>query len=346
MNDQNLNPTTENHEFPTTPIVTVLGGGSWATALVKILSEGDVKINWWIRSKTDIEHLRKFRHNPRYLSSVMIDPLKVALFDDIKEAVNNASFLLLAVPAAFISEPLSHLTQDHFKGLRVISAVKGMIPQKNILVTELIEQEFGVPHKRIAVIGGPCHAEEVAMEKQAYLTIASGSRKFGHRFAEMLSCRFISAHSIKDVYGVEYCAVMKNIIAIACGIARGLNYGDNFQAVLVSNAMIEIKRFLKSAYNIKRELTSSAYLGDLLVTTYSQFSRNRTFGNMIGRGYSVKAAQMEMGMVAEGYYAVKSIQEISKDSAVEMPITLAVYNVLYERIAPFIEFQILKDKLR
>ncbi len=339
------NPELQN-EFPTSPTVAVLGGGSWATALIKILCEGDVKIQWWIRSKQDIEHIRKFKHNPRYLSSVMIDPTKVTLFEQVEKAVAGADYLLLAVPAAFITEALSKLKPADFENLRVISAVKGMIPIKNILVTELIEQEFGVSHKRIAVIGGPCHAEEVAMEKQAYLTIASGSKKFGYRFASMLKCRYINTHSIKDVYGVEYCAVMKNIIAIACGIARGLNYGDNFQAVLVSNAMLEIKRLLKSAYRIKRELSSSAYLGDLLVTTYSQFSRNRTFGNMVGRGYSVKAAQMEMAMVAEGYYAVKSIYEINRSFGVDMPITTAVYNVLYEKIAPFIEFQILKDKLQ
>lgn len=323
----------------------MIGGGSWATALIKILCEQDVKVHWWLRNENDIQHIKKYRHNPRYLSSVVIPPEKVKVSNDLEKVLDSADIIFLCVPAAFISEVFADLKPKHFKDKKIVSAIKGMIPQRNILITDLVEQDYEVSHKRVAAIGGPCHAEEVALERQSYLTIASPDIEFANEVAAMLQCRFIKAKSIEDLYGLEYCAVLKNIIAIACGIARGLNYGDNFQAVLVSNAMIEIKRFLKSVYKIKRQLSSSAYLGDLLVTAYSQFSRNRTFGNMIGRGYSVKAAQMEMNMVAEGYYAVKSIYEINKLHEVEMPITSAVYHILYDRISPIIEFQILENKL-
>lgn len=324
----------------------MIGGGSWATALIKILCEQqNVKIHWWLRNENDIQHIKKYKHNPRYLSSVVIPPEKVKVTNDLEKVFDSADVIFLCVPAAFISEVLIGLKPKHFKDKKIVSAIKGMVPQRNILITDLIEQDYEVPHKRVAAIGGPCHAEEVALERQSYLTIASPDIEFANEIASLLQCRFIKAKGIEDLYGLEYCAVLKNIIAIACGIARGLNYGDNFQAVLVSNAMIEIKRFLKSVYKIKRQLSSSAYLGDLLVTAYSQFSRNRTFGNMIGRGYSVKAAQMEMNMVAEGYYAVKSIYEINKLHEVEMPITSAVYHILYDRISPIIEFQILENKL-
>lgn len=328
--------------------IAVIGGGSWATALIKILTEkGQVKINWWLRSEDDREHITKFHSNPRYLSTVKVNPDLVKVFGEPKEALKEADAVLLAVPAAFILDAFTGLVAEDFKGKYVISSIKGMIPEHNILVTEYMENHFGVLHKDISVIGGPCHAEEVAMEKQAYLTIASTGKNFSELLADTMRCRYINTTTVKDVYGVEYCAVMKNIIAIACGIAHGLGYGDNFQAVLVANSMNEIKRFLKTVYKVKRDLTASAYLGDLLVTTYSQFSRNRTFGNMVGRGYSVKAAQLEMAMIAEGYYAVKAIHEISRQyEDLKMPITEAVYNILYERISPVVEFKILKDLLK
>ena len=221
-----------------------------------------------------------------------------------------------------------------------------MIPNENILVTQYVERKFRVPEEQFLIIAGPCHAEEIALEKQSYLTIGGNRVDKAQQFANLVKSRFVKSSVITDVQGAEYCAIMKNIIAIACGIARGLNQGDNFQAVLVSNAMQEIKRFIDVIQPLNRDLNASAYLGDLLVTTYSQFSRNRTFGNMIGQGYSVKSAQMEMNMVAEGYYAVKSIYEVNKRYKVNMPITKAVYHVLYERISPHVEFQILKDVLK
>ncbi|MBB6460971.1 NAD(P)H-dependent glycerol-3-phosphate dehydrogenase [Flammeovirga kamogawensis] len=335
-------------ELPNISKIAVIGGGSWATALVKILSDGGSStLHWWIRNQSDIDHIKQYHSNPRYLPSAKISTDKVIPFNNIKDAIKGANCILLAVPAAFVLDAIKDLTPEDFKDKYVISAIKGLIPDQHILVTEHIERNFGVHHKKVAVIGGPCHAEEVAMEKQAYLTIASGSKRFGTALADAMSNRYIKTTSIRDIYGVEYSAVMKNIVAISCGIAHGLGYGDNFQAVLVSNAMQEVQYFLKAAYHIKRNLLGTAYLGDMLVTSYSQFSRNRTFGNMIGHGYSVKAAQLEMQMVAEGYYAVKSIFEIAKRLNIEndLPITRAVYNILYERISPIIEFRILKEQL-
>jgi glycerol-3-phosphate dehydrogenase (NAD(P)+) len=326
--------------------VAVLGGGSWATALVKILSENRSQIHWWMRNKNDVQHLINYKHNPRYLSGVSFDLNYVKPSSDLESALSAADWVILAVPAAFVQEALAELPKDALKGKVVVSAIKGMIPKENILITDYVEREFDVPNSHQLVIAGPCHAEEVALEKQSYLTIGSHDLGTAERFCELLRNRYVKANPLDDLDGIEYCAVMKNIIALACGIARGLNFGDNFQAVLVSNAMFEIERFLDAIMPIHRALSGSAYLGDLLVTAYSQFSRNRTFGNMIGRGYTVKSAQVEMNMVAEGYYAVQSIYELNKKLGVEMPITNAVYHILYERISPAVEFEILKDKLK
>ncbi len=325
--------------------VAILGGGSWATALVKILSESDVKIQWWMKNRESVKHIENLGINPRYLSSVKINPKKVKATHDLKSAIDGSSIVILAVPAAFIKEILITLPKNIFDKKIIVSSIKGMIPNENILVTEFIEKYFKVDRQNLCVICGPCHAEEVALEKKSYLTIAGSFEKTGLEVANILNCRFVKTSYVADLFGTEYCAVMKNIIAIGCGIAHGLNYGDNFQAVMVSNAMQEIKRFVDTVYPLKRDFNSSAYLGDLLVTTYSQFSRNRTLGNMIGRGHTVKSAQMEMNMVAEGYWAVKSIWEMNKKFKVNMPITNAVYHVLYEKISPAVEIRILEDIL-
>ncbi|MBC7920912.1 MAG: NAD(P)H-dependent glycerol-3-phosphate dehydrogenase [Ferruginibacter sp.] len=314
---------------PAPVCLTVIGGGSWATAIIKILSEGDVRIKWWLRNQADIDFIRKHHRNPHYLSDVPLNPRKVKAYANVAEAVEDAAYVLLAVPAAFVTEPLRPLSAGHFTGKTVVSAIKGMIPGANLLVTDWVEATYGVSPQNLCVIGGPCHAEEVALEKQSYLTIASDSLPRAADFARLMTCRYVQARPLHDVYGVEYCAVMKNVIALACGITHGLGYGDNFQAVLVANAMQEMQRFLDAVYPHYRDLSGSAYLGDLLVTAYSQFSRNRTFGSMIGRGYSVQSAQMEMNMVAEGYYAVKSIHEINQTYRVDMPITETVYDILY-----------------
>jgi glycerol-3-phosphate dehydrogenase (NAD(P)+) len=327
--------------------IAVIGGGSWATALVKILSENQVKIKWWIRRKADVDFIRKYNHNPSYLTDVAINPRKVKTYNKMSEALNGVEYIILAIPAAFIPVTLKDLNKKHFEGKKVVSAIKGMIPEENLLVTDWITREFNLPIGQTCVIAGPCHAEEVALEKQSYLTIASPNIDVAKSFANLLNCRFLQANAIADLYGVEYCAVIKNIIAIACGITRGLGFGDNFQAVLVSNAMQEIKIFLDEIYpKENRDLNNSGYLGDLLVTAYSQFSRNRTFGNMIGRGYSVKSAQMEMNMIAEGYYAVRSIYLIAKQHQIKLPIIDAVYHIVYEKTNPLIEMNALKGYLK
>ena len=327
--------------------IAVIGGGSWATALVKILSENQVKIKWWIRRKADVDFIRKYNHNPSYLTDVAINPRKVKTYNKMSEALNGVEYIILAIPAAFIPATLKDLNKKHFEGKKVVSAIKGMIPEENLLVTDWLTKEFNLPIGQTCVIAGPCHAEEVALEKQSYLTIASPNIEVAKSFANLLNCRFLQANAIADLYGVEYCAVIKNIIAIACGITRGLGFGDNFQAVLVSNAMQEIKIFLDEIYpKENRDLNNSGYLGDLLVTAYSQFSRNRTFGNMIGKGYSVKSAQIEMNMIAEGYYAVRSIYLISKQHHLKLPIIDAVYHIVYEKTNPLIEMNMLKGYLK
>lgn len=326
--------------------IAVIGGGSWATALVKILTENNVQINWWLRDKNTAKHIQKYRHNPDYLSGVQINKRKVNIFTDLKKSLKEAEYIIIVVPAAFVKDALSELQSEDFMGKKVISAVKGIIPQDNLLVTELLEKQFKVPFQNLGVIAGPCHAEEVALEKQSYLTIASANIQLAQDFAQLLACRYIKTDINADIFGVEYAAVMKNIVALACGICHGLNYGDNFQAVLTANAMQEIRRFVQKVYPLERDIYASVYLGDLLVTAYSQFSRNRMFGNMIGRGYTVQSAQMEMNMIAEGYFAVKCIYEINKNLQVNMPITKAVYKILYEKIPPSLEISILKDMLR
>ncbi len=325
--------------------LTMVGGGSWATALVKILSENNVTIKWWMRSQVDADHIKKYNHNRSYLSDVQINPRRVKVCTRIRDAFRDSEVIILAVPAAFIGEALRGIQPQHFAGKTVVSAIKGMIPATNQLVTDWVSDQYGVPAAQIAVIAGPCHAEEVALEKQSYLTIASQDVACASTVADLLRCRFVQTTPVDDIYGIEYSAVMKNIIALACGITHGLGYGDNFQAVLVSNAMQEIRRFVDALHAKHRDLSGSAYLGDLLVTAYSPFSRNRTFGNLIGRGYTIQSAQAEMNMIAEGYYAVKSIHAINEQCAVQMPIVDAVYNILYEKATPTSEMNALKRLL-
>jgi glycerol-3-phosphate dehydrogenase (NAD(P)+) len=325
--------------------ITMVGGGSWATALVKILSENNVNVKWWLRKKSDVDHIKKFGHNPSYLSDVQINTRKVKVCTKIQEAFRDSDFVVLAIPAAFVTDALTGIRPEHFVGKGVVSAIKGIIPETNQLVTDWIAERYNVPADLLSVIAGPCHAEEVALEKYSYLTIASQGADCAEIVSNLLRCRFVQTTPVDDIYGIEYAAVMKNIVALACGITRGLGYGDNFQAVLVSNAMQEIKRFVDATHVKHRDLSGSAYLGDLLVTAYSPFSRNRTFGTLIGRGYTIQSAQAEMNMIAEGYYAVKSIFEINQQYKVNMPIVNAVYNILYERAAPTNEMNNLKELL-
>ncbi|MFQ5334717.1 MAG: NAD(P)H-dependent glycerol-3-phosphate dehydrogenase, partial [Flavobacteriales bacterium] len=249
------------------------------------------------------------------------------------------------VPSAFLHETLSDIKPDDLLNKVVFSAIKGIVPGDNMVVGDFFHKHFGVPYSHIGIIAGPCHAEEVALEKLSYITVASQDASVSRHMARALRCRFVRTIESDDIYGTEYAAVLKNVVSIASGICHGLGFGDNFQAVLISNAIREIKRFVDRVHPIDRDIKDSAYLGDLLVTAYSQFSRNRTFGNMVGKGYSVKSAMMEMGMIAEGYYAVKCIKEINRSHGVRMPITDAVYNILYEHIAPMIEISIMADEL-
>ncbi len=327
------------------PKIAVIGGGSWATAIVKMLCNNVDVLYWWIRHHETVEYIKKFKHNPNYLTSVEFDTQKLVIHSSVKEIISQADILIMAVPSAFLKDALKEITAADFKNKIVFSAIKGIVPEHNLIVGEFFTKEYNVPIENIGVITGPCHAEEVAMEKLSYLTIASQSTKNAEFVASQLNCRYIKTTVSDDIYGTEYSAVLKNVFAIANGICHGLGYGDNFQAVLISNGIQEIKRFVDVVHPIDRDIKSSAYLGDLLVTAYSQFSRNRTFGNMIGKGYSVKSAQMEMNMIAEGYYGVKCIHEINKRYHVKMPITTAVYHILYEKITPVIEMKLLTEKL-
>lgn len=307
----------------------IVGSGSWATALSKLFLNNCNKINWFIRSQEDIDYFLQYTNNPKYLTSVDFDVAKINFTSSVKDCIKNSEYLILAVPSAFLHDTFSQIAAEDLSNKIIFSAIKGIVPQHNLIVGEYLNSVYKVPLQNIGVITGPCHAEEVAMEKLSYLTIASQTTKNAQVISDLLNCRYLSSTVSDDIYGTELSAVLKNVVAVAGGMCHGLGYGDNFLAVLVSNAIQEIKRFVDAVHPIDRDINASAYLGDLLVTAYSQFSRNRTFGTMIGKGYSVKNAQLEMNMIAEGYYAVKCVHEINKTYKVNMPITTAVYNVIY-----------------
>ncbi len=326
------------------PKFAVIGGGSWATAIAKMLCENQEKIAWYMRSTYAVEHLKHQYHNPNYLSSVEFDINQLELTTDINEAVKFADYLIFAIPSAFLSGELEKLTES-LEGKVIFSAIKGIVPETSLIVGEHFHKEYNIPYENIGVITGPCHAEEVALERLSYLTIACGDRTKAKIVAKNLSSYYINAKISDDIIGTEYAAMLKNIYAIAAGIAHGLGYGDNFQSVLMSNAIREMKKFIKEVHKMKRNINNSAYLGDLLVTGYSVFSRNRMFGNMIGKGYTVKSAQMEMSMVAEGYYATKSAYKLNQKYGAKTPIIDAVYEILYENKEPKKVFKKLTDKL-
>jgi glycerol-3-phosphate dehydrogenase (NAD(P)+) len=329
------------------PKVAMIGGGSWATAIIKMLSDNfsAKEIYWWMRNKEAITHLQKYKHNPNYLSSVEVSIPEDNISDDLAVIIEQSDYIILNVPAAFLKETLRDITSEQLKGKKIISAIKGIVPDENQIIAEFLNQKYLIPLEDILVISGPCHSEEVALEKLSYLTIASVNVGLAGFFANLLNTRYIKTTVSDDIFGTEYAAVLKNIYAIASGICHGVGYGDNFQAVLISNAIREMKRFVDVVHPISRDIKESAYLGDLLVTAYSQFSRNRTFGNMIGKGYTVKSAQLEMNMIAEGYYAVRCMHFINKKYMVDMPISRAVYAVLYEKHSPHIEMRLLTEQL-
>lgn len=324
--------------------VAVFGGGSWATAIVKMLCENVDQVGWYMRNTTAIDYIKEHSHNPNYLTSIEFNNKHLVLSDDFNAMVSEADVLIFAIPSAFLNAELSKLTLS-LKDKTVFSAIKGIVPETGLIVGEHLHEIYKIPYDQIGVITGPCHAEEVALERLSYLTIACQDEKKAKILSDCLTSDYIFCKTSDDIIGTEYAAMLKNIYAIAAGIAHGLGYGDNYQAVLMSNAVREMKRYIKKVHKMKRNINNSAYLGDLLVTGYSTFSRNRMFGNMIGKGYTVKSAMMEMKMVAEGYYAVKPAYEMNQINGAKTPIIDAVYSVVYEGKSPKKHFKILSEHL-
>ena len=313
--------------------IAVLGGGSWATAIAKMLLEKNDSIWWYLRRDDRIEDFKRLKHNPAYLTSVLFDINRINFSSDINEVVEKADTLIFVTPSPYLKGHLRKLytrLDDKF----IVTAIKGIVPDENVICSDYFNQVYNVPEENLAVIGGPSHAEEVAMNRLTYLTIGCADQVKAEKLAQMLASDYVKTSTSNDVIGIEYASVLKNVFAIAAGICHGLKYGDNFQAVLISNAAREMKSFLNTIYPIERNITNTVYMGDLLVTGYSHFSRNRVFGTMIGQGYSVKSAQLEMEMVAEGYYGCKCMKDIIHHLGVDMPIVDAVYNILYERARP------------
>ena len=325
--------------------IAIMGGGSWATAVAKIVLEKVDHISWYMRRPEVIEDFKRLEHNPSYLTSVHFDVNRISFSSDINEVVRNCDTLIFVTPSPYLKNHLKKL-KEKLHNKFVITAIKGIVPDENLICSEYFRQVFNVPDDNLAVLGGPSHAEEVALGRLTYLTIGCTDEEKAANFADLIASSYVKTKTNSDVIGIEYASVLKNVYAIASGICNGLKYGDNFQSVLVSNAVQEMSRFLNAVYPIERNVYDSVYLGDLLVTSYSNFSRNRVFGTMIGRGYSVKSAQIEMEMIAEGFYGTKCMKQINRHFHVNMPILDAVYNILYEKISPSIEIKLLTDSFR
>ena len=322
----------------------VLGGGSWGTALVKILLENNKYVNWYLRNEETIEFIKKFKKNPNYLRALNIDTSKAKLSSSIEKTVKNSTIIILAIPSPFLDSELKKIKSSLNKKT-IFSALKGVVPQTHLIVSEHLNKIYNVPFSKIGIITGPCHAEEVALEKLSYLTVACKNSEIGKFMKHSLGTKFIRVKISNDIKGVEYAAMLKNVYALVVGISHGLGYGDNFQSVLISNSLREMKSFIKIIYKIKRDINDTEYLGDLLVTSYSAFSRNRTLGNMLGKGYSLKAAISEMSMISEGYYATKNAYEIGLENKIEFDIINTAYNILYQNYSPKKSMKILADKL-
>jgi glycerol-3-phosphate dehydrogenase (NAD(P)+) len=330
--------------------IAIIGGGSWATAIAKIVVQHTHHIGWDMRRDDQIEDFRRLSHNPSYLTSVHFDVSEIHFDSDLNRIVQLYDTLVFVVPSPYLKNHLKRL-KTRLKDKFIITAIKGIVPDENLICSEYFHQVFDVSYDNLACLGGPSHAEEVALERLSYLTVGCAAREKAQAFADVLTSNFIKTKTSTDVVGIEYSSVLKNVYAIAAGICTGLKFGDNFQAVLMANAVQEMDRFLKAVRTqsddrCSNEIYDSVYLGDLLVTGYSNFSRNRVFGTMIGKGYSVKSAQMEMEMIAEGYFGTKCMKEINRHHHVNMPILDAVYNILYERISPQVEIKLLTDSFR
>ena len=325
--------------------IAVLGSGSWATAIAKMLLEKVDHLYWYMRRADAIEEFKRQGHNPSYLTSVRFDTGRITFTADINEVARACRTLVFVTPSPYLKNHLKKLRvklHDHF----IVTAIKGIVPDENLVCSEYFRVVYNVPDENLAVLGGPSHAEEVALSRLTYLTVGCADIAKAQALSETLASGYVKTKTSFDVIGIEYASVLKNVYAIAAGICNGLKYGDNFQSVLMANAVQETSRFLRAVYPIDRQVYDSVYLGDLLVTGYSNFSRNRVFGTMIGKGYSVKSAQIEMEMIAEGYYATKCMKDINRLYHVNMPILDAVYNILYERISPAIEIKLLTDSFR
>lgn len=325
--------------------IAIIGGGSWATAIAKIVVGHTHHIGWYMRRDDRIEDFKRLGHNPAYLRSARFNVDEIFFSSDINRIVKEYDTLVFVTPSPYLKNHLRKL-KINIRDKFVVTAIKGIVPDENLVCSEYFHQVYDVPLENLACIGGPSHAEEVALERLSYLTVGCKDVDKAAAFTEVLASEFIKTKTSSDVIGIEYSSVLKNVYAIAAGICNGLKYGDNFQAVLISNAVQEMNRFLTAVHPIQRSIYDSVYLGDLLVTGYSNFSRNRTFGTMIGKGYSVKTAQIEMEMIAEGYFGTKCMKEINRHMHVNMPILDAMYNILYEGINPQIEIKLLTDSFR
>ena len=325
--------------------IAIIGGGSWATAIAKIVVGHTHHIGWYMRRNDRIDDFKRLGHNPAYLVSVRFNTDEIFFSSDINEIVQLYDTLVFVTPSPYLKNHLRKL-KTRLRDKFIVTAIKGIVPDENVVCSEYFHQVYDVPYENLACLAGPSHAEEVALERLSYLTVACSDRAKADSFAAILRSNYIKTKTSADVVGIEYSSVLKTVYAIAAGICSGLKFGDNFQAVLMSNAIQEMSRFLTSVIPMERDVNDSAYLGDLLVTGYSNFSRNRVFGSMIGKGYSVKSAQIEMEMIAEGYFGTKCMKEINRHCHVNMPILDAVYNILYERISPQVEIKLLTDSFR
>ena len=325
--------------------IAIIGGGSWATAIAKIVVGHTHHIGWYMRRDDRIEDFRRMGHNPAYLTSVHFDINEIDFSSDINKMVQAYDTLIFVTPSPYLKNHLKKL-KTRIKDKFIVTAIKGIVPEENMVCSDYFHEVYDVPYDNLACIGGPSHAEEVALERLSYLTVACADVEKAQALTGVLASNYIKTKTSDDVVGIEYASVLKNVYAIAAGICSGLKYGDNFQAVLMSNAVQEMQRFLTAIRPLERSVYDSVYLGDLLVTGYSNFSRNRVFGTMIGKGYSVKSAQIEMEMIAEGFFGTKCMKEINRQMHVNMPILDAVYNILYERISPQIEIKLLTDSFR
>ena len=325
--------------------IAIIGGGSWATAIARIVVRHTHHIGWYMRRDDRIAEFKRLGHNPAYLMAANFNVEEIDFSSDLNRIVNDYDTLVFVTPSPYLKNHLKKLTTP-LRNKNVVSAIKGIVSDENVVVSEYFHQVWEVPYDNIACIGGPSHSEEVAMERLSYLTIGCSDITKAQAFADIVSSEFIKTKTSTDIIGIEYAAVLKNVYAIAAGICHGMKYGDNFLAVLIANAAQEMERFLNAAYPAQRCVNDSAYIGDLLVTCYSNFSRNRTFGTMIGKGYSVKSAQIEMEMVAEGYYGTKCMKEINELMQVDMPILNAVYSILYERQGPSLVISQLANRLQ